>query len=56
MIPLLSDPMYGSMAVAIISGLLVGTLITLLFVPILYATFYGVKRIEQPENRTELPS
>lgn len=42
MLPLLNDPMYGSMAVAIISGLLVGTIITLLFVPILYASFYGV--------------
>ncbi|MDA3833757.1 MAG: efflux RND transporter permease subunit, partial [Spirochaetales bacterium] len=55
MIPLLTDPMYVSMAVAIISGLLVGTLITLVFVPILYAAFYGVKRIKEPET-TELPS
>lgn len=55
MVPLLTDPMYASMAVAIISGLLVGTLITLLFVPILYASFYGVKRIEQSEN-TEIAS
>jgi len=43
MIPLLTDPMYGSMAVAIIAGLLVGTLITLVFVPILYSSFYKVK-------------
>ncbi len=50
--PLVNDPMYGSMAVAIISGLLVGTLITLLFVPILYATFYRVKQIDEQENRT----
>lgn len=56
MIPLLADPMYASMAVAIISGLLVGTLITLIFVPILYAAFFGVKPIENPENKTELPS
>lgn len=56
MIPLLTDPMYASMAVAIISGLLIGTLITLLFVPILYAAFYGVKRIEKLENGTELSS
>ena len=56
MIPLLTDPMYASMAVAIISGLLVGTLITLLFVPILYAAFYSVKRIEEPENRIEILS
>lgn len=52
MIPLLGDPMYASMAVAIISGLLVGTLITLLFVPILYATFYRVNRNEMTENRS----
>jgi multidrug efflux pump subunit AcrB len=56
MIPLLTDPMYVSMAVAIISGLLVGTGITLIFVPILYAAFYRVKRIQDPENNTELPS
>lgn len=49
MMPLLTDPMYASMAVAIISGLLAGTLITLVFVPILYAVFYGVKRIEKSE-------
>ncbi len=42
MVPLLNDPMYSSMAVAIISGLLVGTIITLIFVPILYAVFYRV--------------
>ncbi len=46
MIPLFGDPMYSSMATAIISGLLVGTLITLLFVPILYAAFFRVKRIK----------
>jgi len=43
MIPLVSDPMYGSMAVAIIAGLLVGTLITLVFVPILYSVFYNIR-------------
>lgn len=56
MIPLLTDPMYASMAVAIISGLLVGTIITLLFVPILYAAFYGVKRTEKTENSIEILS
>ncbi len=43
MIPLLTDPMYASMAVAIIGGLLVGTLITLIFVPVLYSLFFSVK-------------
>jgi multidrug efflux pump subunit AcrB len=46
MLPLLTDPMYRSMAVTIISGLIVGTLITLIFVPILYAFFYHIDRHE----------
>ncbi len=48
MVPLLSDPMYGSMAVAIMGGLAIGTLVTLLLLPLLYALFFGVK------NNTEL--
>lgn len=43
MIPLLSDDMFGSMAVSIMGGLLVGTLITLFFIPILYAVFFKIK-------------
>ena len=43
MIPLLSDDMFGSLAVTIMGGLLVGTLITLIFIPILYALFFKVK-------------
>lgn len=46
MLPLFLDPMYKSMAVTIISGLLVGTLITLVFVPVLYAVFHGIKNTE----------
>ena len=37
MIPLLPDDMFGSMAVTMMSGLLIGTLITLIFIPVLYA-------------------
>jgi multidrug efflux pump subunit AcrB len=43
MIPLLSDVLFGSLAVVIMSGLTVGTLITLMVIPVLYALFYGVK-------------
>ena len=43
MIPLLSDAMFGSMAVTIMGGLLFGTLITLVFIPVLYALFFGIK-------------
>ena len=43
MIPLLSDGLFGSLAVTIMSGLLIGTLITLLFIPVLYALFFHIK-------------
>lgn len=44
MIPLLDDPMYGAMAVSIMAGLAVGTLITLVLLPVLYATFFHVTK------------
>ena len=44
MIPLLSDAMFGSMAAAIMGGLLFATLITLLFIPVLYALFFHIKQ------------
>lgn len=44
MIPLLSDAMFGSLAAAIMGGLLCSTLITLLFIPILYALFFKNKK------------
>ena len=46
MIPLLSDAMFGSLAAAIMDGLLYSTLITLLFIPILYALFFKIKTID----------
>jgi multidrug efflux pump subunit AcrB len=49
MIPLISDPMYGSLAVTVIGGLFVGTIVTLLLLPLLYAIFFGVKR---PKTQT----
>lgn len=45
MVPLLGDPMYGSMAVCIMSGLTVGTMITLLLLPVLYTVFYHIKKV-----------
>lgn len=42
MIPLLPDDMFGSMAVTMMAGLLVGTLITLIFIPVLYAIIFKV--------------
>jgi multidrug efflux pump subunit AcrB len=43
MIPLLSDVLFGSLAVVIMGGLTVGTIITLMVIPVLYALFYRVK-------------
>ena len=43
MLPLVTDAMYGSMAVTIMFGLLFATVLTLLIVPLLYVLFYKVK-------------
>jgi multidrug efflux pump len=45
MIPLARSAFYGPMAVAIMGGLVVGTVLTLLFLPALYAAWF---RIEAP--------
>ncbi|BAX79215.1 efflux RND transporter permease subunit [Labilibaculum antarcticum] len=42
MIPLISDELFGGMAVAIMFGLLIGSLITLIVIPVLFAIFYRV--------------
>ncbi|MCH5238897.1 MAG: efflux RND transporter permease subunit [Muribaculaceae bacterium] len=47
MLPLVSDPMYGPLAVTVIGGLLIGTLVTLLFLPVLYSLFFKVKPQKQ---------
>ncbi len=46
MIPLLSDDMFGSLAATIMGGLLVGTVVTLIFIPLLYAIFFKIKTDE----------
>lgn len=43
MIPLVPDAMFGSLAVTIMGGLFMGTLITLIFIPILYSLFFKIK-------------
>ncbi|MDE6832598.1 MAG: efflux RND transporter permease subunit, partial [Muribaculaceae bacterium] len=44
MIPLMGDPMYGSLAVTIIGGLAVGTVVTLMLLPLFYSLFFRVKK------------
>lgn len=43
MIPLLSDDLFGSMAVTIMGGLFFSTIATLVYLPILYAVFFKIK-------------
>lgn len=52
MIPLARNMFWGPMAVAIMGGLFVATILTLLFTPALYAMIFRVRRTEQgPEAR-----
>lgn len=44
MIPLVGDPMYGPLSVTVIGGLLIGTCVTLLFLPVIYSIFFSVKK------------
>lgn len=51
MIPLVNDDMFGALAVTIMGGLFIGTIITLVILPILYSLFFSIKQAE-----AELPS
>ena len=44
MLPLMPSDFWGPMAVAIASGLLAATVLTLLVLPSMYAAVYGVKK------------
>jgi multidrug efflux pump len=53
MIPLTRSELWGPMAMAIMGGLIVATVLTLLFVPALYAAWYRVRRpgtLESPHE------
>ena len=43
MIPLVADDMFGSMAVTIMGGLFVGTIITLVVIPLFYSLLFKIK-------------
>ncbi|MEA5666076.1 AcrB/AcrD/AcrF family protein [Stenotrophomonas sp. ATCM1_4] len=49
MIPLSRSAFYGSMAIAIMGGLIVGTVLTLVFLPALYAAWFRVR----PDEATQ---
>ena len=43
MIPLVADGMFESMAVTIMGGLFVGTIITLVVIPLFYSLLFKIK-------------
>lgn len=54
MIPLLGDPMYGSMAIIIMSGLTVGTIITLILLPVVYAALFHIHKPHATQQQLTL--
>jgi len=53
MIPLLQDAFFVAMAVTIMAGLAVATVLTLLVVPVLYAIFFRIPFGEDAEKAPE---
>lgn len=49
MIPLVGDPMYSSMAITIMGGLTVGTIITLILLPLFYTALFKIHKPEKAE-------
>ncbi len=48
MIPLVRDPMYSSMSITIMGGLTAGTIITLILLPLFYATLFHIRKTANP--------
>ena len=54
MIPLLQDVFWVAMSVTIMAGLAFGTILTMVLVPVLYATLYRVPSGVQPVQKQML--
>lgn len=50
MIPLVPDPMYSSMALVIMGGLSMGTVVTLILLPLFYAVMFKIKKPSLKNN------
>jgi multidrug efflux pump subunit AcrB len=48
MIPLLTDPFFGSMAVCIMFGLSFAAVLSLIVTPVLYAIFFKIHKPSEP--------
>jgi len=55
MIPLFTDAFYIAMAVTIVGGLAVATVLTMIVVPVLYAIFFKAKK-DDDRNTTPAPA
>jgi multidrug efflux pump subunit AcrB len=55
MIPLTRSIFWGPMAIAIMGGLTIATLLTIFFVPALYAAWFSVRRAGEPGPATAAP-
>jgi multidrug efflux pump subunit AcrB len=56
MIPLVTDPFFGAMAVCIMFGLSCAAVLSLIVTPVLYAIFYGVHEPAAPVGKEIAPS
>jgi multidrug efflux pump subunit AcrB len=56
MVPLTRSIFWGPMAIAIMGGLTVATLLTIFFVPALYAAWFRVQRGSAPSPAPSLPA
>ena len=56
MIPLTRSIFWGPMAIAIMGGLVVGTFLTIFFVPALYAAWFKVRRAGEPGPAAAIPA
>jgi multidrug efflux pump subunit AcrB len=56
MIPLTSSVFWGPMAIAMMGGLIVATVLTIFFVPALYAAWFRIARQGVPETNEPTPT
>ena len=55
MLPLTKSVFWGPMAIAIMGGLTAATVLTIFFVPALYAAWFNVKRAGEPSVPAAVP-
>jgi multidrug efflux pump subunit AcrB len=56
MIPIAPTVFWGPMAFAIMGGLLVGTILTLIFLPVLYVTWFGRSDVKADKSKVAAPA